>query len=73
MFTTRRNPMTANPTDSDLVSGRWEPCHAFAPEFTDSQVCGECGWLHDDHERDAVVRRLPLRVPSSDRPRRLAS
>jgi hypothetical protein len=66
-------PMTDDLSDDDLASGRWEPCHAFAPEVADSQVCGECGWLHDDHERDAVIRRLPVRVPSRAQLRRLAS
>ena len=32
---------------TDLVTSRWEPCHAFAPEVADSQdadsqICGEC-------------------------------
>jgi hypothetical protein len=66
-------PMTDNLSDDDVMSGRWEPCHAFAPEVADSQVCGECGWLHDDHRGDAVIHRLPVRVPSSTQPRRLAS
>lgn len=65
---------TSNPiTDTDLVTGRWEPCHAFAPEVTDSQVCGACGWLHDDHQVNAVVRQFPTRAPRSPQPRRLAS
>jgi hypothetical protein len=58
----------------DFAGGRWEPCHAFAPEVADSQVCGECGWLHDDHREPAVVRRLPVRAPrAAAQPRRLAS
>jgi hypothetical protein len=74
-------PMTDDRRDddvmTDLVTSRWEPCHAFAPEVADSQdadsqICGECGWLHDDHERIAAVRRLPVR-PSRALPRRLAS
>jgi hypothetical protein len=44
--------------DTDLVRGRWEPCAVFAPEVTDSQVCGDCGWLHDDHLGDAVIRHF---------------
>jgi hypothetical protein len=61
--------------DTDLVRGRWEPCAVFAPEVTDSQVCGDCGWLHDDHLGDAVIRQLPARAPRprSALPRRLAS
>ena len=65
--------MTVETADADLVSGRWEPCEVFAPEVPDSQVCGDCGWLHDDHRGDAVVRRLPVRAPRSAQPRRLAS
>jgi hypothetical protein len=66
---------TRHPADAELVSGRWEPCAAFAAEVADSQVCGDCGWLHDDHRGDAVVRRLPARSPRlrSAEPRRLAS
>jgi hypothetical protein len=66
------NP-TETLTDIDLAGGRWEPCHAFAPEVTDSQVCGKCGWLHDDHQTDAVIRRLPVRAHPAAQPRRLAS
>ena len=59
--------------DADLAGGRWEPCHGFVPEFTDSQVCGGCGWLHDDHQTDAVIRHLPKRAASAAHPSRLAS
>jgi hypothetical protein len=65
--------ITLDAADADLVSGRWEPCAAFAAEVPDSQVCGDCGWLHDDHEGDAVVHRLPARAPRVVEPRRLAS
>jgi hypothetical protein len=65
--------LTETFTDSDLASGRWEPCHAFAPEVADSQVCGECGWLHDDHFEPAVVRQLPVRAAGVPEPRRHAS
>ena len=58
---------------SDVVLARWEPCLAFAPEVTDSQVCGDCGWLHDDHRRPADVRQLPVRAPRVVQPGRLAS
>jgi hypothetical protein len=66
---------TLDAADADLVSGRWEPCAEFTAEVPDSQVCGECGWLHDDHVPDAVVRRLPVRAPRrrAAEPRRLAS
>lgn len=65
--------LTQTLTDTDLASGLWEPCHAFAPEVTDSQVCGECGWLHDDHQTNAVIRHLPTRATSAAHPSRLAS
>jgi hypothetical protein len=67
--------ITRDAADAELVSGRWEPCAAFTAEVPDSQVCGACGWLHDDHAGDAVVRRLPTRAPRlrSSEPRRLAS
>jgi hypothetical protein len=65
--------VTLETADTDLVSGRWEPCEGFAPEVPDSQVCGDCGWLHDDHRGDAVIRQLPVRQPRSVQPRRLAS
>jgi len=71
MNTTRMPyPMT---DETEFATGRWEPCPAFAPEVPDSQVCGDCGWLHDDHHADAVIRHLPARVPMSVEPRRLAS
>jgi len=71
--------LTATLTDPDLTgdlalaSGRWEPCHAFSSEVADSQVCGACGWLHDDHRQPAVVRHLPVRTRPAAQPRRLAS
>jgi hypothetical protein len=67
--------MNDNVTQTDLVAGRWEPCLGFTPEFADSQVCGDCGWLHDDHRSDAVVHRLPVRPAraAAAAPRRLAS
>jgi hypothetical protein len=60
-------------TEADFAGGRWEPCHAYAPEVVDSQVCGACGWLHDDHIRDAEIHEFPARKPKPSRPRRLAS
>ena len=65
--------MNDNLTDTDFACSRWEPCTGFVPEVADSQVCGDCGWLHDDHEGVAVVRRLPTRRPPAVLPRRLAS
>jgi len=64
--------------DLDLASGRWEPCHAFSSEVAesqvaDSQICGACGWLHDDHREPAVIRHLPVRTRPAAQPRRLAS
>jgi hypothetical protein len=59
--------------DIDLASGRWEPCPTFSSEVADSQVCGDCGWLDDDHHEPAVVRQLPVRVRPAAQPRRLAS
>jgi hypothetical protein len=63
--------MTDVDTETDLVSGCWEPCLVFAAEVADSQVC-VCGWLHDDHGADAIVHQLP-RAPRAAQPRRLAS
>jgi hypothetical protein len=70
--------MNDNLTETDFACSRWEPCHGFAPEVTDSQVCGDCGWLHDDHQVSAVVRQFPARqlpigAPRPVQPRRLAS
>ena len=59
--------------EAEMAAGRWEPCLSFAPEVPDSQVCGDCGWLHDDHRADAVVHTLPVRAPKAVQPRRLAS
>jgi len=64
-------PMNENLTETDFAASRWEPCTGFVPEVADSQVC-VCGWLHDDHIADAVVRQLP-RAPRTAQPRRLAS
>jgi len=59
-------------TETDFACSRWEPCAGFVPEVTDSQVCGDCGWLADDHHGPAVVYQLP-RAPRAAQPRRLAS
>jgi hypothetical protein len=64
--------MNDNPTEPDFASSRWEPCLVFTAEVADSQVCGDCGWLHDDHRGDAVIHRLP-RAPRIAQPRRRAS
>lgn len=56
-----------------LAGCRWEPCVTFAPDGAGSPVCGDCGWLLDDHRGSAVVRRLRVRAPRSAQPRRLAS
>jgi hypothetical protein len=70
-------PRTAQNSDQNcgpaLAGGRWEPCLTFAPDGAGSPVCGDCGWLFDDHGGSAVVRRLPVRAPRSAQPRRLAS
>jgi hypothetical protein len=60
-------------TDLDPAGGRWEPCLTFASAGDGSPVCGDCGWLLDDHHTDAVVSMLPARVPRTVQPRRLAS
>jgi hypothetical protein len=70
MNTTRRFSPT---TDLDPAGGRWEPCLTFTCAGDGSPVCGNCGWLLDDHRTDAVVRRLPARAPKVVQPRRLAS
>jgi hypothetical protein len=65
--------VTAGPTETDFACSRWEPCAGFVPEVTASQICGDCGWLDDDHAGEAVVRRLPTPRPRAAVPRRLAS
>jgi len=64
--------MNDNLTETEFACSRWEPCAGFVPEMTDSQICGDCGWLHDDHRGPAVVHQLP-RAPRPALPRRLAS
>lgn len=65
--------MTDLTLDLGPAAGRWEPCAGFAADGTDIPVCGDCGWLADDHHGDAVIRRLSARTRSSEQPRRLAS
>ena len=60
-------------TDAHLAAGQWEPCADFTGTHADSPVCAGCGWLDQDHIRDAVVRPLRAPAPRSVRPRRLSS